>query len=53
MRRAGIDDVLAQRTTSDKQNELAKLRRRLRVLEQGIEILRRPKACFAKDAALK
>jgi transposase len=37
--------------TTGEQNELVQLRRRNRLLEQGVEILRRATVDFAKDAA--
>jgi transposase len=40
-------------TTTAEQDELTALRRRNRVLEQEVEILRRATAYFAKDAAPK
>lgn len=51
VRQATIDDGLAEGTTSSEQDELSQLKRRNRVLEQEVEILRRATAYFAKDAA--
>lgn len=42
-----------ERATSGEQAELIALRRRARVLEQEVEILRHATAYFAKDAAPK
>ncbi len=53
LKQADIDDGIAEGATSDQQDELAALKRRNRVLEQEVEILRRATAYFAKDAAPK
>jgi transposase-like protein len=53
VKQANIDDGLAEGATSVEQAELVALRRRARVLEQEVEILRRATAYFAKDAAPK
>jgi transposase-like protein len=53
VRQAKIDDGLADGATSGEQDELSRLKRRNRVLEQEVEILRRATAYFAKDAAPK
>jgi transposase-like protein len=53
VKQANIDDGLAVGATSVEQAELVALRRRARVLEQEVEILRRATAYFAKDAAPK
>jgi len=53
LKQADIDDGVVEGTTSDQQQELAALKRRNRVLEQEVEILRRATAYFAKDAAPK
>ena len=48
---ADIDEGVVEGTPSAEQQELAELKRRNRVLEQEVEILRRATAYFAKDAA--
>jgi transposase len=53
LKQANIDDGVVEGTTSTEQDELVALRRRNRVLEQEVEILRRATAYFAKDAAPK
>ncbi len=53
IRQADIDDGLVEGATSVEQAELVALRRRARVLEQEVEILRRATAYFAGDAAPK
>jgi transposase len=53
LKQADIDDGVGEGTTSTAQDELVALRRRNRVLEQEVEILRRATAYFAKDAAPK
>jgi len=53
VKQANIDDGLVEGATSVEQAELVALRRRARVLEQEVEILRRATAYFAKDAAPK
>ena len=53
VKQANVDDGLVEGATSGEQAELVALRRRARVLEQGVEILRRATAYFAKDAAPK
>ena len=53
LKQANIDEGLTEGTTTTEQNELASLKRRNRVLEQEVEILRRATAYFAKDAAPK
>jgi transposase-like protein len=53
LKQADIDDGVVEGTTSTEQDELVALRRRNRVLEQEVEILRRATAYFAKDAAPK
>ena len=50
---ADIDDGVVEGTTTAEQDELVALRRRTRLLEQEVEILRRATAYFAKDAAPK
>jgi transposase len=53
LKQADIDDGVTEGTTSKEQDELVALRRRNRVLEQEVEILRRATAYFAKGAAPK
>ena len=53
LKQADIDDGVVEGTTSSEQDELLALKRRNRVLEQEVEILRRATAYFAKDAAPK
>lgn len=53
VKQANVDDGLVEGATSGEQAELVALRRRARVLEQEVEILRRATAYFAKDAAPK
>jgi transposase-like protein len=53
VKQADIDDGLTQGKSSEEQDELARLRRRNRILEQEVEILRRATAYFARDAAPK
>ena len=53
VKQANIDDGQVEGATSVEQAELVALRRRARVLEQEVEILRRATAYFAKDAAPK
>lgn len=53
LKQANIDEGVLEGTTTTEQNELASLKRRNRVLEQEVEILRRATAYFAKDAAPK
>jgi transposase-like protein len=53
LKQADIDDGVVEGATSSEQQELAALKRRNRVLEQEVEILRRATAYFAKDAAPK
>lgn len=53
LKQADIDDGVVEGTTTAEQDELTALRRRNRVLEQEVEILRRATAYFAKDAAPK
>lgn len=53
MRQADIDDGIKDGLTTAEQDELVRLRRDKRRLEQEVEILRRATAYFAKDAAPK
>jgi transposase len=53
LKQANIDDGIVEGTTTSEQDELVRLKRRNRVLEQEVEILRRATAYFAKDAAPK
>lgn len=53
LKQADIDDGVVEGTTTSEQDELVALKRRNRVLEQEVEILRRATAYFAKDAAPK
>lgn len=52
-RQADIDDGTTEGVTTDEQEELRRLRREKRRLEQENEILRRAAAYFAKDALPK
>jgi transposase len=52
-KQADINDGVVEGTTTSEQDELVALKRRNRVLEQEVEILRRATAYFAKDAAPK
>ena len=53
LKQADIDDGVVEGTTTSEQDQLVALKRRNRVLEQEVEILRRATAYFAKDAAPK
>lgn len=53
LKQADIDAGVSQGTTTAEQAELNALKRRNRVLEQEVEVLRRATAYFAKDAAPK
>jgi transposase len=53
VKQADIDDGVAPGATTSEQDELVTLKRRNRVLEQEVEMLRRATAYFAKDAAPK
>ena len=53
LKQADIDDGVVEGTTTSEQDELVALKRRNRVLEQEVEILRRATAYFAKDVAPK
>ena len=53
VKQANVDDGLVEGATSGEQAELVALRRRARVLDQEVEILRRATAYIAKDAAPK
>lgn len=53
LRQADIDDGKTDGVTSAEQDELVRLRRRARILEQENEILRRAAAYFAKDSLPK
>jgi transposase len=52
MAQADIDDGLRQGVSSDERKELAELRRRNRVLEMEVEILKRASAYFARENVL-
>ena len=53
MTQADVDDGVVDGMTTAEPNELVKLRRDNRRLEQEVEVLRRATAYFAKDAAPK
>lgn len=53
VKQADVDEGVVEGTTTAQQDELSQLRRRNRVLEQEVEILRRATAYFARDAAPK
>ena len=50
---ADVDDGIRPGTTSTESAEMRELKRRNRVLEQEVEILRRAAAYFAKDISPK
>jgi transposase-like protein len=52
MAQADVDDGLRQGVGSDERRELAELRRRNRVLEMEVEILKRASAYFARENVL-
>jgi transposase len=52
MAQADVDDGLRQGVSSDERRELAELRRRNRVLEMEVEILKRASAYFARENVL-
>ena len=53
IRQADIDDGVVEGQTTTEQQEVVRLRRENRRLQQEVEILRRATAYFAKDAAPK
>ena len=53
LKQADIDDGKSDGVTRAEQDELVRLRRRARILEQENEILRRAAAYFAKDSLPK
>ena len=53
MRQADVDDGVVEGQTTTEQQEVVRLRRENRRLQQEVEILRRATAYFAKDAAPK
>ncbi len=52
MKRDAVDSGRKPRVTTDEHNELVELRRRNRVLEMEIEILKRASAYFARENVL-
>lgn len=53
MRQADVDDGVVEGQTTTEQQEVVRLRRENRRLQQEVEVLRRATAYFAKDAAPK
>ena len=53
LRQADVDDGVVEGQTTTEQQEVVRLRRENRRLQQEVEILRRATAYFAKDAAPK
>lgn len=53
LRQADVDDGVADGQTTTEQQEVVRLRRENRRLQQEVEVLRRATAYFAKDAAPK
>ena len=53
MRKADVEDGVREGMTEIEASEMRELRRRNRVLEQEVEILRRATAYFAKDHSPK
>jgi len=53
MAQADVDDGVVEGQTTTEQQEVVRLRRENRRLQQEVEVLRRATAYFAKDAAPK
>ena len=49
MARADVDEGMREGLSTDERQELVELRRQKRVLEMGVEILKRASAYFARE----